>query len=327
MWKFLKFILKVIVFIVIVIMSFVIYSKYYVERQDIHSSAPAGTKFITLENGEEMAYRHISNTSSTTIVFIGGFSGWGGTWEQSMNTLNERLRATGKRYDLIALDLPPFGYSTAKSENAYTRNIQAERINQFRKALKLDRVIYAGHSYGAGPMVEALMRKPEGVQRVIVIDGVLNINEVKIVSLPLLTASQFVVETFVHIVSHSSWIAQNRLKSFAYIDDHIDADLAALYTRAFNTVGNSSRLAHWIRDYVRDPLVYRSTRKEEYAKLTMPVRIIWGSLDTITPITLGEELKSLVPNGTLDSLSAVGHMPMIEDHDQFDSALFDAVVE
>lgn len=327
MRRLIKNLIRLCIGVVVVWMCFVIYSKYFIEVQDIHSSAPSGTQFVTLENGEEIAYQQISSSVPVTIVFVGGSYGWSGTWEQTMNALNEKLRVVGRRYNIIALDLPPFGYSTAKPENAYFRNIQAERLNQFRKAKNLNRVIFVGHSYGAGPIVEAAMRNPSGVERLIIVDGVLNIGEIKNVGVSLFTAVPFFVESFVHTVSHSSWIAENRLRSFTFIDDMVDDVAVDLYTRPFNTVGNSARLAQWVRDTVRDPLVYRSTRKEEYAKLPMPVRIIWGNQDTLTPLALGEELKNLVPHSTLDLLAGVGHMPMLEDPEQFDRALFDAVVE
>ena len=52
-----------------------------------------------------------------------------------------------------------------------------ERINQFRIAKKLTSVVLVGHSYGAGVVTEALMQNPNGVEKLVIINGVLNIDE------------------------------------------------------------------------------------------------------------------------------------------------------
>ena len=59
-----------------------------------------------------------------------------------------------------------------------------------------------------------------------------------------------------------------------------------------------------------------------YGGLTVPVHIIWGEYDTITPMPQGEQLHQLLPRSNLIRLANVGHMPQIEDVDAFNAALF-----
>lgn len=44
-------------------------------------------------------------------------------------------------------------------------------------------------------------------------------------------------------------------------------------------------------------------------KLTMPVSLIWGAKDTLTPLADGEKMKALLPNATLTVLEDTGHSP------------------
>jgi pimeloyl-ACP methyl ester carboxylesterase len=53
----------------------------------------------------------------------------------------------------------------------------------------------------------------------------------------------------------------------------------------------------------------------------LPLAVIWGDRDTITPLDQGRRLASLAPGATLDVLPGVGHIPQIEDPRAFQEAL------
>jgi pimeloyl-ACP methyl ester carboxylesterase len=58
-----------------------------------------------------------------------------------------------------------------------------------------------------------------------------------------------------------------------------------------------------------------------FQKLTMPVHIIWGSLDSVTPLWQGEQLKKLIPNSELAVIDNTGHIPFLENVQQFNAIL------
>jgi pimeloyl-ACP methyl ester carboxylesterase len=51
----------------------------------------------------------------------------------------------------------------------------------------------------------------------------------------------------------------------------------------------------------------------ELAKVRVPVEVICGEFDILTPLALSEELAEKVPDGHLTRLVQCGHMPLIED--------------
>ena len=53
----------------------------------------------------------------------------------------------------------------------------------------------------------------------------------------------------------------------------------------------------------------------------MPVYVIWGALDRITPLPQGERLAQLVPGAELVVIQGVGHIPQIEDAPAFNELL------
>lgn len=76
---------------------------------------------------------------------------------------------------------------------------------------------------------------------------------------------------------------------------------------------------------MNDPLNYLSNSSSNYAQLTVPVRLIWGDKDTVTPIDGTEILLQTVPNIEIQTLVGVGHIPMIENYALFDEALLGAL--
>ena len=325
----LKIIKKIFIIILIflgILMLYLLFSKYLFELKDVHSSAPKDTQFVTLKNGDEIAYQEIDNQSSTTIIFVGGLSGWSGTWRRSVEALNHS--GLKQKYNMITIDVPPFGYSTAKLDgDVFLRDKQAERINGFREVKHLDTVIFVAHSYGAGVTAEAVMQNQEGVKKFVIIDGVLNVGESKVVKTGFVTDHLFIAGSLLGSVIHIRPAIKNRLQGFVFQKQNIDNDLTDIYMQSFGVRGTSKKFALWLRDYIIDPLEYKSTKGEEYSKLKMPMRIIWGKEDTLTPVTLGHDLVKYIPTAKLYVLENVGHIPMIEDYQQFDSALLKSITE
>ena len=291
-----------------------------VESKDPVVSAPASTHFANI-GSEKIAYGEIDNHASTTVVFVGGLSAWNGTWERVMTAAN----MIDPHFNYVAIDLPPFGYSIPDKRKNYFRDTQAERIAAFIDVKHIEHVILVGHSYGGGPVTEYAMRHKNKVTKIVLVDAVLNVDEQKNVSTFSPIQLGVLRTTLLGAVIHIRPFAISQLKSFVFITDHVDDALLDIYTRYTNTKGATSRLSKWLLDYMNDPLGYDSTKSEKYKALSMPVRIIWGEEDTITPISGTKILLDSIPNVSLQILHGVGHIPMIEDHLLFDNALSESL--
>lgn len=319
-----KKILRIVFFLitigVVILFTLFFYNTKIIESRDPVSTASSTTKFIDI-GSEKIAYSEINNQASTTVVFVGGLSAWNGTWERTIRELDS------KKNDLnyIAIDLPPFGYSISSPDKNYFRDTQAERIAKFIENKKINRVILIAHSYGAGPGTEYALRNQEKIQRLVLVDGVLNIDENKAVDKYNLVQVDFLRNLLVGVLIHNDTFALSRLKAFVYITDRIDRTLLGIYTRSFNTKNTTKRLSKWLRDYTNDPLTHKSNFSKNYKNFSVPVRLIWGDKDTITPIGGTKILLDTVPDIKLITLNGVGHIPMIENPAVFDAALLDAL--
>ena len=55
-------------------------------------------------------------------------------------------------------------------------------------------------------------------------------------------------------------------------------------------------------------------------RVTAPTLLLWGREDGIVPVICGEQYRRLLPNATLRVLERCGHLPLIEQPDEFASA-------
>ena len=70
-----------------------------------------------------------------------------------------------------------------------------------------------------------------------------------------------------------------------------------------------------------------SRRSANLRRIAMPVDLIWGEADTVTPIAQGENLARLMRARSFARLPGVGHIPHIEDEAGFLAALDAAIGE
>ncbi|MFA6261039.1 MAG: alpha/beta hydrolase [Bacteroidia bacterium] len=56
----------------------------------------------------------------------------------------------------------------------------------------------------------------------------------------------------------------------------------------------------------------RHNMRKDIPAMTLPVCLIWGKNDNVTPLEVGKEFNSLMPNSELHILDQCGHAPMME---------------
>lgn len=67
----------------------------------------------------------------------------------------------------------------------------------------------------------------------------------------------------------------------------------------------------------------RHNLRNDVPNMSLPVCLIWGKEDTITPSFVGEEFYKLLPQAELYIIEKCGHAPMMEQPEQFNRILED----
>jgi len=91
-----------------------------------------------------------------------------------------------------------------------------------------------------------------------------------------------------------------------------------LVNEVFETVNNRSKA---IKIVTMAKSAVRHNLRTELHKLNVPVKLIWGQNDTITPPFVAEEFESLLPNASLTFIDKCGHAAMMERPDEFNTIL------
>jgi pimeloyl-ACP methyl ester carboxylesterase len=260
-----------------------------------------------------------------TVLFVHGTGAWSETWRESMRAI-----ADGG-FHAVAIDLPPFGYSDRPQPPLYDKASQGQRIVAVLDALHVQRAIFVGHSFGGGPTVEAALLAPDRLNGLILVDAALSIRERDAVASepsPLINAllgfkplRNAMVGTFFSNPRYTKKILQSFIADPAQATD----ERVAIYQQPLFAKGTTQAFGEWLPALIASRTPARSENPDEYRNLTMPVAVIWGELDTITPLPQGKRLASLAPHAVLTVLQNVGHIPQVESPARFNAALLRAL--
>lgn len=252
------------------------------------------------------------------VLIVPGTAGWSGFWRD----VSAHLAARGHR--VIAIDLPPFGYSDHDTQARYDRPSQAARLASVLAQTAPQPAVVVGHSFGAGAATELALRYPKQVARLVLVDAALgkldpaNGRTSAALGVPLLT-QPIVAATLTNplaIGPLSRSMLHRREAAAAWRDT---------LRQPMRRPGTTAAYAAWLPAlFVADDGGW-SRRSARLAGIAVPVALIWGEADTVTPIAQGEALARLM-RAPLTRLSQVGHIPHIEDPAHFLPAL-DAAIE
>ncbi|MFL6551431.1 MAG: alpha/beta fold hydrolase [Povalibacter sp.] len=103
------------------------------------------------------------------VLFVHGTGAWSGLWKQTLDA------TASAGFHVIAIDLPPFGFSEKTPNLSYSKFDQGKRIVKVLESLGVSHATLVGHSFGAGPTVEAALLHPERVTKLIIVDGALSL--------------------------------------------------------------------------------------------------------------------------------------------------------
>lgn len=198
-------------------------------------------------------------------------------------------------FDAIALDLPGFG-SSPEPDAVWGAHDYAAVVDQVLGDLD-GPVVLVGHSFGGRVATAITASRPERVSGLV------------LVGVPLL-----------HRGDRSA----------------AKPSLAFRMARWLNTLGiisdermEQERRKRGSADYraatgvMRDILVraVAETYEAEMAKVTVPVRLVWGENDSEVPVSVAERAAEMFPDATLDVVLGVGHHVPLNAPDRVAAAI------
>jgi pimeloyl-ACP methyl ester carboxylesterase len=277
--------------------------------------APSTGHLVSTSSGS-MFVQEKGPANGVPVILFHGTAAWSELWRRSIDA----LASAGFR--VIALDLPPFGFSDRPG--SYARRDQAARVNDVLGQLPAAPAIIVGHSFGAGAATEFVMRYPERARALVMVDAALGLTEAAS-DPPLLLQPQWIREVLVSLTITNPLATKTLLKSLIEKKERGLAEYVEILQRPTTLRGSTPDIADWLYYFVGADRTAESADRAAYARVKLPAAILWGDKDSVTPVAQARDLQTLLPQAELTLLPGLGHIPQIEDPDAFNDALLKAL--
>jgi pimeloyl-ACP methyl ester carboxylesterase len=282
--------------------------------------APRAGKFVRAAD-VELFVQEDGPAGGTPVLFVHGTGAWSETWRSTLTA------AAAAGFRAIAIDLPPFGFSQRPDAPRYSREDQGRRILGALDALAIDKAILVGHSFGGGPTVEAAMLQPQRLRGLVLVDVALGLpaggaapSEPSAL-LDSLFGVRALRDGVVAAFLTNPQFTRTLLQMFIADPAKATDERVGIYQQPLAVKGSTQAIGAWLPAFFASPAAARSGTPDAYRALAMPVAIIWGDADTVTPLAQGEHLARLVNRAELVVLPGIGHIPQLEDPARFNETL------
>ncbi len=249
------------------------YLRLYVSGVESHTLTVAGHR---------MHYNAQGPAGGPVVVLVHGLGGHAEDWRN----LSPYLAKAG--YRVYMPDLPGFGRSEKPADFSYSIPSQAEVVVGFLDALGLKQVDLGGWSMGGWIVQRVAGEHPERVRRLMLFDSA-------------------------GIYEKPAWDTRLFTPANASELDQLDALLMPHPPKVPGFVARdilriSKQNAWVIHRALGTMLTGRDSTDSLLPGLKMPVLIVWGAEDHITPLSQGEKMHRLVPQSQLEVIPYCGHL-------------------
>lgn len=263
--------------------------------------------------GSEMLVVEAGAARATTVLLVHGLGQSGFTdWMPVLPQL-------ARRFHVIAVDLPGYGYSDSPL-GKYSPTNYARLLHWLLAHRAKGAAIVVGHSMGAAVALRLASEYRAAVAKLVLVDAAGILQRTAFVKHS--ATSPLAVATMPDILKQP--VA--RIKDFGH----------AAVERIFGMPGDPTRLLR--QSELAWELVLRNRSNvnaalalidEDFSAaiytLPQPVQIIWGEADVIAPLRTGQLLARRLLRAQLRTLPGVGHMPMETAPRRFLALLDDAL--
>jgi pimeloyl-ACP methyl ester carboxylesterase len=283
------------------------------ERVPRERSMPATGRLVPTADGS-LYVQEAGPASGRAVVLLHGTGAWSEIWRPVMTALS----AAGLR--AIAVDLPPFGFSDRSPSADYTSMAQARRLWDALDALGVDTVILVGHSFGARATVAAALARPTHVTRLVLVDAALGLSAPPAAPQP--SAAGRVVRTglgaaplrdaLVSATLTNPLMTRTLVGLLVAHPERITDEQVDMLRRPARQPGTTRSTGAWLPGFLLDPGQPPAEIRAALASFPAPTHVIWGELDTLTPLRDGIDIARAVRCATWDVLPGAGHIPGLE---------------
>lgn len=293
------------------------------ETKQAKDLAPASGRFLATRGGR-MFLQEKGPRDGPPVVLIHGTGAWSELWRPTI----DRLASDGFR--VVALDMPPFGFSDRPHPPRYTRADQAQRIADVLDGLGISGAYLVGHSFGAGPTVETVLRFPDKVRGLVLVAGALGLTGREgsgdpPAAVAWLLEQDTLRNTMVAATATNPLLTRQLLSMMIYRKEKADGHAVQVLRRPMPLARSTQDLGEWLKYFLGADSAALSANRSKYEDIKVPTSLVWGDKDSLTPLAQGLDLRELIKGSSLVVLPEVGHIPQVEDPGAFNNHLSDVL--
>jgi pimeloyl-ACP methyl ester carboxylesterase len=269
--------------------------------------------WFAMIDGMRVHYQDFGKEHDPPIVMIHGFTASNFIWSDVVKPI------ASNGYRVIAPDLIGYGFSDKPRKFDYTIDSQARMIVRLLDALGIEKAILVGSSYGAAIAATISLDYPDRVERLILVDAVIN-DHVKGQTLLRLGRAPIVGDLISPVFLDSKRVMRLRMtKTYHPNNKHLIFD-----DERFEAHHRPLRAANTHRAVIKTLRHWHAERVEQDAhRITQPTLIIWGREDADIPLEHGQVLCSVIPGSRLVVFKDCGHVPQEEYPREFAKVVVD----
>lgn len=218
-------------------------------------------------------------------------------WGSNVGVHSAMIDLLAQKYRVIAPDMPGFGESEEPNE-PWCVDDYVDFILEFLKDFNVSKINLLGHSFGGRVIIKLCARElPFSVEKVILVDAA----GVK----PETSPEQKLKQAVYH---KTKWIFSTSLVKKLFpnlLDDLRKKSGSADYNAASDTMKKT------LVNVVNEDLCALMP------SVKCPTLLVWGRLDTATPLSDGQTMEKLMPESALVILENAGHFSFLDQSAQF----------
>lgn len=245
-------------------------------------------------NGYEIAYQ-ITGQGEDTVVILQG-------WGTELATYNSVAACISDRYRVVQFDFPGFGASDEPRE-PWAVEDYANFFLDLMAALGIQKATLLGHSYGGRVIIRLAARESLSftIERIVLVDSA-------------------------GILPKKTWKQKMKIRRYKLLKRIVNLKLVyAICPRLIDEWKNSQGSADYrnASPMMRQCLV--KAVNEDLTELLPRIRqdtlLIWGDLDTATPIADAKLMEEKIPGAGLAVIPGTGHFSFLENPALFRSIM------
>lgn len=240
-------------------------------------------------------FEYIDEGKGEILLLLHGLFGALSNWASVINEFSKEYRVI---IPMLPIYTAPFKKASVQYLSAY--------VDAFVKHLNMNKFTALGNSLGGHVALVYTLENPEKVNRLV------------------LTGSSGLFES-------GMGGSFPKRGSYDYIKERVEYTFYDPKTATKELVDEVFEITNNNRKALNIIAIARSAQKhnmrEEIGNINCPTLLVWGLNDMITPPEVAHEFDKLIPNTTLRLVDNCGHVPMMEQSENFNVYLKEFLVE